>query len=179
MSAGRISFDGRIALQSDPLSVAINLVGTTIGGLTGGGDAAGDSTLAALGRTATSTNLYGFKLADGAGSFDPTSSTGNVRLVLPGTPTLDAEGLRVSGDAAADAAFAKSRFDNASVSFENGFAMRPSEGRVTTGRALLKVRQYPIAYLEAAGWRVALAELAQTVFPTRCSSAMPPRRSSC
>lgn len=160
--AGTVSFDGQLALESSPLSGAIAVAAGAIGGAVSGG---ADSAAAGAGRAASSTNLFGFKLVDASGSFDPTSLGGNIRLQLPTTPTLDAQGMRISGAAPARAAFAGSTYDSASVSFENGFAMQPAAGRVTAGRALVRVRQYPIAYLEPAGWRVALGELVQTVLP--------------
>ena len=160
--AGTISLDGRLALESSPLSGAIAVAAGAIGGAVTGG---ADSAAAGAGRVVSSTNLFGFKLVDATGSFDPTALGGNIRLQLPSTPTLDAQGMRISGAAPARAAFAGSTYDSASVSFENGFAMQPAAGRVTAGRALVKVRQYPIAYLEPGGWRVALGELVQTVLP--------------
>lgn len=160
--AGTISFDGNLALESSPLSSAITLGAAAIGGaITGGGDGA----LTAMGQTVSGTNILGFKLVQAASPFDKTVSTGNIRLQLPSTPTIDATGMRINGVAPARAAFAGSTYDSASVSFENGFALRPGQGRVSAGRALVRVRQYPIAFLEPAGWRVALAELVQTVIP--------------
>ncbi|MBL8996095.1 MAG: hypothetical protein JNL44_02165 [Gemmatimonadetes bacterium] len=163
ISAGTVSFDGQLALESSPLASAVTVGGAAISGAIQGG---GEGALAAVGTATSGTNIFGFKLVNAAGSFDPAAGLiGNIRLQLPTTPTMDAQGMRISGRAPAMAALAGSRYDSASVSFENGFAMRPAAGRVTAGRALLSVRQYPIAYLEPAGWRLAIAELVQTVIP--------------
>ncbi len=161
VAAGTVTFDGRLALESSPFSSALALGAATIGGAV---DSGGTGALNAAGRTASGTNILGFTLVDATAPFDPTSTFGNIRLQLPTTPTLDATGMRINGVAPAQAAFAKSRFDSASVSFEN-FAMKPAQARVAEGRALFKVRQYPIAYLDAGGWHIALGELVQTVLP--------------
>ena len=162
VSAGTITFDGQLALTSSPLGAVITVGAAAIGGAVSGGV---DGTGKALASAVTGTGIYGFQLVDATGAFDPTGVFGNIRLNLPNSPTLDAQGMRISGTAPANAALAGSRFDSASVSFENGFAMKPAGARVTAGRALLRVRQYPIAYLEPAGWRIALSELVQTVIP--------------
>lgn len=162
VSAGTVTFDGALALESSPLSAVISVGAAAIGGAVSGGL---EGTGQALSSTVTGTGMYGFKLVDATGAFDHTSTFGNIRLNLPSSPTLDAQGMRIDGVAPANAAFAGSRFDSASVAFENGFAMKPASARVTAGRAMLRVRQYPIAYLEPAGWRIALAELVQTIIP--------------
>lgn len=161
IAAGTVTFDGQLALESSPFNSAIAVGGAAIGGAISGG---GAGALTATGQAVSSTNLFGFSLVDATAPFDPTSTFGNVRLQLPTTPTMDASGMRISGVAPARAAFGRSRFDSASVSFE-GFAMKPAQGSVTAGRALFRVRQYPIAYLDQGGWHVALAELVQTVLP--------------
>lgn len=163
IAAGTVTFDGRLALESSPLSSAISLGAAAIGGAV---DSGGAGALARTGSAVSSTNIFGFKLVDATGAFDPAAGLiGNIRLNLPSTPTMDAQGMRISGVAPAMAALAGSRYDSASVSFENGFAMAPAAGRVTAGRALFRVRQYPIAFLEPAGWRLAIAELVQTIIP--------------
>ncbi len=163
LAAGTITFDGRLALESSISSAAFSVGAAAIGGaVTGGGEGA----LAATGTAVSSTNLFGFSLVDATGSFDPSGGLGgNIRLNLPSTPTMDAQGMRISGTAPAQASLFGSRYDAASVAFENGFAMRPAQGRVTAGRALFKVNQYPIAFLEPSGWRFAIAELVQTLIP--------------
>ncbi|MFN0100218.1 MAG: hypothetical protein ACKVS7_16255 [Gemmatimonadaceae bacterium] len=162
VAAGTISFDGRLALESSPLSSAIGVAGSAIGGaVTGGGQGALD----AAGQAVTSTNVFGFTLADALGSFDPTGVTGNIRFTLPGALTMDASGMRINGTAGANVAFGNSQFDGASVAFLDGFAMRPAAARVTAGRAQIRVRDYPIAHLDATGWHVSLGELVQTILP--------------
>ncbi len=161
--AGTVTFDGRLALESSPFSAALELGGAALGGAV---DSGGTGALNRLGSAASGTNVFGFELVDASGAFDKSRGMiGNIRLQLPSSPTMDAQGMRISGIAPARAAFASATFDSASVSFENGFAMRPAQGRVTAGRAVVRVRDYPIAYLESGGWRLALAELAQTIIP--------------
>ncbi len=103
-----------------------------------------------------------------SGSFDPKDSDwggGNIRLVLPAAPAVNADGLRLQGRAPAQVAVRGSRFDDASVTFEEGFAVQPASGRVTGGRATVHLKEYPIAYLDASGWHLALAELLTAVIP--------------
>jgi hypothetical protein len=162
VAAGTITFDGRLALESSPTMSALNVGAAAIGGTVRGG---APGALDAARTEVTSTNVFGFSLVDATGSFDPTGMTGNIRLELPTTPTIDARGMRITGLAAAKAAFGSTQYDGASVSFENDFAMRPAQGRVTAGRALLRLNDLPIAKLDASGWRIALAELVATVLP--------------
>ncbi len=163
ITAGTVTFDGQLALESSPFDAIWAVGAAAVGGLASGGGL--DSLGGRLSETVSGTNVLGFKLVDANGAFDPTGTFGNIRLNLPTTPTWDSQGMRISGAAPANVAFAKSRYDGATVSFENGFAMRPGAGRVTAGRALVKMNQYPIAYLEPSGWRLAIAELVQTVIP--------------
>ncbi|MCC7002686.1 MAG: hypothetical protein IT357_11075 [Gemmatimonadaceae bacterium] len=162
VAAGTISFDGRLALESSPLSAAIGVAAGAIGGAVSGG---GQGALDATGKAVTSTNVFGFTLVDALGSFDPTGVTGNIRFTLPGSLTMDANGMRINGTAGANVAFGNSQFDGASVGFLDGFAMQPAQGRVTAGRAQIRVKDYPIAHLDATGWHVSLGELVQTVIP--------------
>lgn len=162
VAAGTITFDGRLALESSPLSSAIGLGAVSIGGAVQGG---GQGALDALGKGVTSTNVFAFTLVDALGSFDPTGATGNIRFTLPGALTMDANGMRITGTAGANVAFGSSQFDGASVGFLDDFAMRPAQGRVTKGRAQIRVKDYPIAHLDATGWHVSLGELVQTVIP--------------
>ncbi|MCE9602408.1 MAG: hypothetical protein K8S21_09410, partial [Gemmatimonadetes bacterium] len=162
LSAGTITFDGRLALESSPSSTVVGIGGAAVDGAVDGG---AQGALTATQRQAASTNVFGFSLANSEGSFDPTGMFGNIRLTLPSTLTMDAQGMRISGVAPARAAFGGTQYAGASVSFENGFAMRPAQGRVTAGRALLKVNDLPVAYLDASGWQVALGELVATVIP--------------
>ncbi len=170
LSAGTVTFDARVSLEASPFSAAFALGSAALGGAISGAAAgqggAGDSTLAALGRTTSGTDMLGFTLVDAAGAWDPKAGIGGtVRLNLPSSAIMDGQGMRINGVARANVSFGGSRFDSASVSFENGFAMQPKQGRVTAGRMMVRVRQYPIAYLDASGWHLALAELAQTVIP--------------
>ena len=162
ITAGTVSFDGKLALESSPFNAIVEIGGAAISGAVSGG---AQGSLSAVGATVSGTNVMGFSLVDATGAFDGSSSFGNIRLNLPSTPTWDSQGMRIAGAAPANAAFAGSQYDSATVSFENGFAMKPGVGRVTAGRALVKLKQYPIAYLEPAGWRIALAELVQTIIP--------------
>lgn len=124
--------------------------------------------------------LTAFAPVRAADPFDPKNSTpdgfissalsvleggGNIRLTLPGTVALGAGGFRVEGRAPARVSLRGSRFDSASVTFEDGFAVQPVSGRVTAGRAQVRVREYPIAHLDAAGWHLSIAELLTTVIP--------------
>ncbi len=163
ITAGTVTFDGQLALESSPFDAIVAVGTAAVGGLASGGGL--DSLGGRLSETVSGTNVLGFKLVDATGAFDPSGAFGNIRLNLPTTPTWDSQGMRISGAAPANVAFAKSRYDGATVSFENGFAMRPGAGRVTAGRALVRMNQYPIAYLEPSGWRLAIAELVQTVIP--------------
>lgn len=163
ITSGTVTFDGQLALESSPFDALWAVGSAAVGGLVSGGGA--EAVGAQVSETVSGTNMLGFKFVDATGPFDPTGTFGNIRLNLPSTPTWDSQGIRISGNAPANVAFAKSRYDGATVSFENGFAMRPGAGRVTAGRALVKMNQYPIAYLEPSGWRLAIAELVQTVIP--------------
>ncbi len=165
LTAGTIAFDASVALSADPMSTAISLAAAPIGGAISGGEAGADSAFRAQ---TQSTEMYGFKLIARGGSFDPTASVfqlGRIKLDLANSPTITSAGLRINGTAPAHVAFLGSRYDSASVSFENGFAILPAQGRVASGRALVKVRQYPIAYLDQSGWHIALSELVRTVIP--------------
>jgi len=90
---------------------------------------------------------------------------GNIRLDLPGTPALGSSGFRVDGPAPARLSVRGSRFDSASVTFENDFAIQPLTGHVLAGRAMVRIKGYPIAYLDASGWHLALAELLEAAIP--------------
>ena len=175
VASGSVTFDGNLALESSPASALMALgFGAGYGAMNpsgaavaSGGDAVGAGVLGAaegMGTIASGTSVFGFSLVQATGGFDP-GTIGNIRLQLPSTPTMDAQGMRITGVAPAKAAFVGSRYDSASVSFENGFAMKPAQGRVTAGRALIKVREYPIAYMDQSGWHIALSELVQTIIP--------------
>lgn len=92
----------------------------------------------------------------------------HIWLPVTGATTIDRDGLRLpDGTATADLAFLKSRFEGVSLTYRNNVGFQPATRRVASGSILFNYRDYPVAVLDAQGFRPAVAELVEKLIPAR------------